>query len=229
MPGSHRRFLEHVATVANIRDYVEAHRGDSALAGAYDECLRALSSFRDKHMQIVSRYIVIQAQAAKRKQLLSPSSAPPPAPPASSPYDSHLPAPTTLTTATTPELLSSPTTAFVGLARSEAAKQGLVGTGGTKLIPFLKQSRDETMEPATAPWSMKHGMGTFDSFRIRRTPASTPRARSPVKAPGLSDDRAGARTCRVGEFDDFLVPPARVGVGMAGDWEMESSGGLCFY
>ena len=37
-------------------------------------------------------------------------------------------------------------TSSTKLASGKASVQELVGTGGTKLMPFLKTSRDETME-----------------------------------------------------------------------------------
>ena len=47
MPGPHRRFLEDVTRVANIRDYVEAHRNNRELTVAYDACLAML---RRRHL-----------------------------------------------------------------------------------------------------------------------------------------------------------------------------------
>jgi len=195
MPGPHRRFLEHLTSVANIRDYVEANPGNPTLATAYDECLRALSSFRDKHLQIVSRYIVIMSQESKRRSSCAAPSAPP----------------ATLNIPGTP----------LGLAKGEAAKKGLKGTGGTKLMPFLKQSRDETMEPATGAWSKTSSK--FESYQARSkggTPLTTPRPSSPISG-------FAVRSCKVNDFEDMPTP--RIGVGLAGDWEMDDVGGICNY
>jgi indoleamine 2,3-dioxygenase len=214
MPGPHRRFLEHLTTVANIRSYVEANPQNTVLATAYDECLRALSSFRDKHLQIVSRYIVIMSQESKRKSLAAAAAA------AASATD----------TATEMAIQTSDTPSnLLGLAKGEAAKKGLKGTGGTALMPFLKQSRDETMEPATGAWSKK--TSKFESFQARSrgvtpssTPGSTPRSSSPVNY--------AVRSCKVNDFDD--APASRTGVGMAGDWAIDweagdDVGGICHY
>lgn len=207
MPGPHRRFLEDLAGCANIRDYVETNADNPSLAAAYDECLRALSSFRDKHLQIVSRYIVVMSQESKRRIAAAAAAT----------------LPTAKAAGAVPAEHNAPS---LGLAKGEAAKKGLKGTGGTKLMPFLKQSRDETMEPATGAWS-KMG-STFESYRARSrnvtplpTPGSTPRSSSPING-------CAVRSCKVNDFEDIPVS-ARVGVGLAGDWEMDDVGGICHY
>jgi indoleamine 2,3-dioxygenase len=128
MPGPHRRFLEDVTLVANIRDYVEAHRNNHELSLAYDACLAMLRTFRDKHINIVSRYIVIKSRESR-----------------------------SLSRSKSPEV----TRRKVDIAtssrkdKSEAGKKNLKGTGGTALIPFLKQARDETGEPAIDSWARR--------------------------------------------------------------------------
>src|SRR5947209_17923816 len=67
MPGPHRRFLEHLATVANLRDFVEARKSNKELTIAYDACLHMLRTFRDKHIQIVSRYIIVPAKESRKQ------------------------------------------------------------------------------------------------------------------------------------------------------------------
>lgn len=125
MPGPHRRFLEHVALIANIREYVESRRDDRALSTAFDACLAMLRAFRDKHIQIVSRYIILKSRESRsHERSLSPKHAP----------------------------------QRINLATSRAAdtdKKKLTGTGGTALIPFLKQARDETGEPAIGSWARR--------------------------------------------------------------------------
>lgn len=218
MPGPHRRFLEHLMTAANIRDYVEGNRDNLELSAAYDECLRALSCFRDKHLQIVSRYIVIMSQESKRKAAAAAAAA-----------DVANKAVVTTTHHRDSSFLlqTNTTTKLLGLAKGDAARKGLKGTGGTQLIPFLKQSRDETMEPALASWSKE--CSSFESFRGRSrsntpttTPGATPRCNSPVKG-------FAVRSCKVNDFED--IPAARVmGVGMAGVWDVGVDiGGICNY
>lgn len=107
MPGPHRRFLLHIARMGSIRELAllpprteEQYR----LREAYTAATDALSDFRNSHIKIVTRYIVLpsrQPWTGTRQNLASSSS--------------------------------------MGKAAQE-----LTGTGGTSLIPFLKQARDET-------------------------------------------------------------------------------------
>ena len=125
MPGPHRRFLEHVSIVANIRDFVEERRSNRALSAAFDACLAMLRDFRDKHIQMVSRYIVVKSRESRSdSRSMSPRQAP-----------------------------------KFGLAakgRDEAVRhKKLRGTGGTTLIQFLKQARDESGEPAIGSWARR--------------------------------------------------------------------------
>ncbi|KAL8848260.1 MAG: hypothetical protein Q9221_006698 [Calogaya cf. arnoldii] len=60
MPGPYRRFLDHVSNVTNIRVFVENRRKNRHLTIAYDACLAMLSALRDKHIQLVSRYIIVK-------------------------------------------------------------------------------------------------------------------------------------------------------------------------
>jgi indoleamine 2,3-dioxygenase len=127
MPGPHRRFLEHVGSIANIRKYVEHHPSDKALCIAYDACLAMLRALRDKHIQIVSRYIIIQSRNLRTQ---SPS------------VSSH----------TRRSALNLATVKHADTGGSRSGSRKLRGTGGTSLIPFLKQARDETGEPAVDSW-----------------------------------------------------------------------------
>ncbi|CAM1504545.1 Fc.00g021360.m01.CDS01 [Cosmosporella sp. VM-42] len=106
MPGPHRRFLIHIARMGSIRELAlippvteEQHR----LRKAYTAATEALGNFRNKHIQIVTRYIILPSRHSVKGSR-------------------------------------------VNLASSSAKKGGeeLTGTGGTTLVPFLKQSRDET-------------------------------------------------------------------------------------
>jgi indoleamine 2,3-dioxygenase len=115
MPGPHRRFLEHLALVANIRSYVIS-KNDKELTLVFDACLAMLKSFRDKHIQIVTRYIILQAKMYKKA--------------------------------------GSTNTLRSGLSKTAENKEQK-GTGGTSLLPFLKQCRDETGDPAAGEWGKK--------------------------------------------------------------------------
>lgn len=113
MPRKHREFLEHLSLVSNIRDFVLKQNNDK-LTLAYDACLAMLKSFRDKHIQIVTRYIILQANKKRVKSRALRS----------------------------------------GLSKDQENKP-LKGTGGTALIPFLKQCRDETGSIAASDWGKK--------------------------------------------------------------------------
>ncbi|KAJ5396447.1 hypothetical protein N7509_004560, partial [Penicillium cosmopolitanum] len=168
MPGPHRRFLQDVESVANIRAYVEAHRADPALRIAYDACLSMLRVMRDKHIQIVSRYIILQSRGARSA---SQSGEP-----------------------------SKPAVKNLATAAPKDNKK-LRGTGGTALIPFLKQARDETGEPAIDAWA-------------RRLLSNGPA------------DKGSAALSKVGEQPDGHLEV----VGLCGTWTADDSeGGICHW
>ncbi|KAF3933446.1 Myoglobin [Dactylella cylindrospora] len=136
MPGPHRRFLEHLSKVANINDFVNSNSSNGALTVAYDACLHMLRTFRDKHIQIVSRYIVIPA---KEQRMGGERSIP----------GKRI----GLTGSGISTHLSMDQPQRQGLARATKHKADLRGTGGTALIPFLKQARDETGDPSIGAWA----------------------------------------------------------------------------
>ncbi|KAJ2800529.1 tryptophan 2,3- dioxygenase [Coemansia guatemalensis] len=96
MPGGHRRFLEDLAGACRVREYVLLTCSDSLLLlgrsddprvllrRAYNDCVDLMKSFRDKHIMIVSRYIIAPAKSGpsipQRVSVAAPSRAVPPAP-----------------------------------------------------------------------------------------------------------------------------------------------------
>ncbi|OZJ01960.1 hypothetical protein BZG36_05131 [Bifiguratus adelaidae] len=78
MPGPHRRFLQHLQSCANLRPYIlnlsqkiqqeasEYDDIDQQVLDCYNSCLENLKRFRDKHVQVVSLYIVNQAKKGPR-------------------------------------------------------------------------------------------------------------------------------------------------------------------
>ncbi|EME50077.1 hypothetical protein DOTSEDRAFT_68814 [Dothistroma septosporum NZE10] len=141
MPGPHAQFLRKVERIANIKTFVEEHSYDGALSLAFDACLAMLSAFRDRHIQIVSRYIIIQSAATKKSEKDKPHE----------------------------EKSKKVNLAHRTKSASKdgEAKKDLKGTGGTSLIPFLRQARDETGEPAVDAWtrrllSKKSGSASFE-------------------------------------------------------------------
>jgi indoleamine 2,3-dioxygenase len=178
MPGPHRRFLEDVTKVANIRDYVEAHTNNRELTLAYDACLAMLRAFRDKHINIVSRYIILKSRESRS---LSRSKSP----------------------------VAERRKVDIASASREnkndpsGKKKNLKGTGGTALIPFLKQARDETGEPAIDSWAR----------RVMNRDIST----------------KGQGDFFLGKVDEHADGTVEFG-GLAGTWTIDdAAGGLCHY
>ena len=126
MPGQHRRFLALVEKNANIREYALSEQASNAVKDAYDRTVTALSKFRDIHIQIVTRYII------------TPSKLPPAA---------HVLRKTGVNLASASSEVAQKAVISDDSEKKEPAQ--LYGTGGTDLIPFLKQTRDETREAAS--------------------------------------------------------------------------------
>lgn len=117
MPGSHRRFLERVSQLGSIRDLAAQSvttPEQEQVRISFQAATTALAIFRNKHLEIVTRYIVIPskrpwAEGSNPGMGLAQLSA--------------------------------------GGGKGQAGKGGgLTGTGGTALLPFLKQVRDETYQ-----------------------------------------------------------------------------------
>ncbi|EEP75385.1 conserved hypothetical protein [Uncinocarpus reesii 1704] len=172
MPGPHRRFLEHTASVANIREYVEEHQSDQELTMAFNAAVAMVKALRSTHITMVSRYIIVKSRER---------------------------------TAGTRPLAAGAPALNLATASTEGKGSGskkLRGTGGTALIPFLKQARDETGEAAIGSWG-KHVLDT------RR-----PEVAKVIELP------------KVGETIEGRVEI----LGLAGTWSMEESeGGLCHW
>lgn len=66
MPISHRLFLEHFASIVNIRRYATSPSASPAIASAFNTAVDALTGFRDIHIRIVGRYIVAPSRMVKR-------------------------------------------------------------------------------------------------------------------------------------------------------------------
>ncbi|CBX98838.1 similar to indoleamine 2,3-dioxygenase [Plenodomus lingam JN3] len=119
--------------IANLREYVSSRRRDRALTTAYDACLAMLRSLRDKHIQLVSRYIIIKS----RERTGSHSHSRP------------------IALSLSPPKQASPARVNIANTVARTGSKKLRGTGGTALIPFLKQARDETGEPAIDAWARR--------------------------------------------------------------------------
>ncbi|CAO3580696.1 unnamed protein product [Absidia cylindrospora] len=193
MPEKHRDYLEDLETAANIRPFMMhleslLHTGEISdeerdLIRLYNDCLHQLKLFRDKHVQIVSLYIVNQARKGpniahggfameKKKDETAADTAKAPVVSATSSTSSTeqqqqqqqqqplnkkaahnvLYPQTSLETHPgiregSPSAKVSSLFPQLGLAKHVDPKTGVVrGTGGTNVMPFLKQSRDETAD-----------------------------------------------------------------------------------
>ena len=182
MPGLHQRFLKDVSYVANIREYVESRKWDRALSIAYDACLAMLRALRDKHIQMVSRYIIVKSRESRsHSRSLSPREAP----------------------KETVHNLASATNRAAARDSTRPGSKKLRGTGGTALIPFLKQARDETGEPAIDAWARR------------------------ILSNGPGD--GGANVAALGKMGEHADGETRI-VGLAGTWAMdEDTGGICHW
>lgn len=190
MPGPHARFLSDVQAVANIRDFVESHRSNRPLCLAYDACLSMLSALRDKHIAIVTRYIVLPSREVRaRSRSRSPEA---------TRRKVNL-----ATASRQPQGIAYDARAAAAKPDGDNKQSNLKGTGGTALISFLKQARDETGEPAIEQWAQR-----FMSRQIRTE--------------GQGDFFAGK---------EENVHTEEVEVkGLAGTWTIDDEvGGICNY
>ncbi|KAI7890406.1 Indoleamine 2,3-dioxygenase [Mucor mucedo] len=175
MPKPHREFLEDLEEASNIRPFMlllqEQHKNGNispqelSIIDAYNDCLLQMKLFRDKHVQIVTLYIVNQARkgpniphggfAIEKKQATEPETGfineNKQATKGEAGHNELYPQ-TQLETAPTIRKDSKTDKVYqkfpqLGLARKLDANAKVVrGTGGTNVMPFLKQSRDETAD-----------------------------------------------------------------------------------
>lgn len=132
MPGQHKDFLEAVTATTNIRSYVSSRPLEVSLNEAFNSAVAQLAGFRDKHIKLVTRYIVTPSRnPLKNASELHKSGSG-----------------TNIATASDKLVVDGKVKAAV-----EAQAPGLYGTGGTQLIPFLQQTRDETRDTAVFPSS----------------------------------------------------------------------------
>ncbi|TKA34797.1 hypothetical protein B0A54_14010 [Friedmanniomyces endolithicus] len=188
MPGPHARFLAAVERVANLRQFAQRFRQeDRELAGAFDAAVAMLAAFRGGHIRIVSRYVILPSQAAKGKKEKEAMEKMRGTEEGGKP---GLP-------------VRSKSSAAGGKAVAERPRKDLRGTGGTALIPFLRQARDETGEVAVDAWARRL-LSKSKGFE---------------GSSGTSGERTGERR---GEKTEEVLQ------GLASVWHVDDSeGGLC--
>ena len=234
MPGPHARFLGKVADVANIRPFVEARPNNRALTTAFDACLAMLRAFRDKHIQMVSRYIIVKSRESRslsRGAASSTSLQPthqqpskfPPHPPrlSSSPeLPHHLQRRRQLSNDTAPSSDADDSEPSAQQTHPPSTSpprrnKNLRGTGGTALIPFLKQARDETGEPAIDAWARR----LLNNGPAHATAGDWGDGVRNLNSPLVA--KLGSVTEHRGEMEI---------VGLAGTWSVDDSeGGICHW
>ncbi|KAK8097222.1 Indoleamine 2-3-dioxygenase [Apiospora kogelbergensis] len=139
MPGPHRRFLVHVSQQGSIRELAQklqqqpggpSDKHQTRFCASYVKATETLGFLRNKHIQIVTRYIILPAKRAARELTA----------------EGHHGGEAGLKKQ---NLATSSAVKSQGQAGGVAEDPELRGTGGTTLIPFLKQSRDETFEASS--------------------------------------------------------------------------------
>lgn len=125
MPGNHRRFLEHIAEIANIRTFVEERSDHRDLLAAYNACLEIMGSMRDVHIRIVARYIMTQSLKNDKNDKNDGQGL-----------------------CSCDKNTSAPRTESPYIAPEKKTRKGL---GGTDLIPFLSRVRTGTRESKMSP------------------------------------------------------------------------------
>lgn len=105
--------------MSKLRDYMSSPSTTPEEHHAYNEAVAALISFRNIHIQIVARYIVMPSRSPPASYIVKRKGV-------------------NLATASSKGQVTDDTGA--------PDRRPLHGTGGTNLMPFLKRTRDETRD-----------------------------------------------------------------------------------
>ncbi|KAK0310689.1 hypothetical protein LTR01_003844 [Friedmanniomyces endolithicus] len=148
MPGPHSRFLGAVERVANLRAFAQRYREeDRELAVAFDAAVAMLAAFRGGHIRIVSRYVILPSQMAKTQKGKEEEAKAREKAKAKQ-GDGRAREEVALVVRDKSSVVS-------GRFGEERPRKDLRGTGGTALIPFLRQAREETGEVAVDAWARR--------------------------------------------------------------------------
>lgn len=109
MPLEHRVFLNAVAEMPSLRVFIQSNPEHRPLVDAYNGCIDQLSSWRSRHIGVVTTHIVTQSRNEQPKD-------------------------------------KRPSAEEVTDGLSVKDESSLKGTGGSALIPFLKQAKVETLD-----------------------------------------------------------------------------------
>lgn len=105
---------ENKDTIRQLRDCIEA----------YNDCVWAMKKFRDKHLQLVSVYIIVQAKKRKAEIATAKSSS-----------------------TTSSSSAAAVAASAAGYKENKTGESLLArGTGGTDVVPLLKFLRGETVQ-----------------------------------------------------------------------------------
>lgn len=126
MPSGHARFLSHLSTQPSLRNFVIKQPVDSPVTLAYNAAVTQFGLFRDIHIQIVTRYIILPSKNPRRQPLAEMG----------------------VNLATASLVKTGVDVEKPDMTNGDGITLELHGTGGTALIPFLRQTRDETKEAA---------------------------------------------------------------------------------
>ncbi|TLD37080.1 putative indoleamine 2-3-dioxygenase family protein [Venturia nashicola] len=126
MPSGHAAFLAHLMTQPSLRDFVIKQPVDNPVTTAYNAAVTQFGLFREIHIQIVTRYIILPSKNPRTKLSTEAS----------------------VNLATASLVKTSVSVEDMGTKDGGGITLELHGTGGTALIPFLKQTRDETNDAA---------------------------------------------------------------------------------
>lgn len=124
MPGPHRRFLEHISRMGSLQNFIVGSKSTTGylsedterMTTAYEAATEALARFRGKHIQIVARYIIL------------PSKQP------------------VVGDKGRKRVNLASCSSGLSAAMLKGGTGQLVGSGGTDMVPFLKKSREETLD-----------------------------------------------------------------------------------